>query len=227
MTRKEFNKIENYMLKQMKDSAHDKYHIYRVLYSALDIAETENDVDLDVLIAACLLHDIGRQKQFENLELCHAKIGSEMAYEYLIQNNWNPDKAQHVKNCIHSHRYRKENEPGSIEAKILFDADKLDVTGALGIARTLAYGSQISEPLYILNENNEIVVESTDAELSSFFQEYNYKLRDVYNKFYTKRAKQISTKNQKTASEFYDSLLSQISKNQQIGLSKLQMILNE
>ena len=44
----------------MGDSAHDKEHIYRVLYSALDIAQGEAGVDYDVLIAACLLHDIAR-----------------------------------------------------------------------------------------------------------------------------------------------------------------------
>jgi uncharacterized protein len=42
----EFKHIEAYMLRQMRDSAHDKYHVYRVLYSALDIAVTENGVDM-------------------------------------------------------------------------------------------------------------------------------------------------------------------------------------
>ena len=58
----DFQLIEEYMLECMQDSAHDKEHIYRVLYVALDIAEQERHVDYDLLIAACLLHDIGRRK---------------------------------------------------------------------------------------------------------------------------------------------------------------------
>lgn len=65
---------ENYMLSCIEDSAHDKGHIYRVLYAALDIARTEQNVDRDVLVCACLLHDIGRKEQFENPALCHAKV---------------------------------------------------------------------------------------------------------------------------------------------------------
>ena len=45
------------MLSCTEDSAYDKEHIYRVLYNALEIAKTENNVDYDILIAACLLHD--------------------------------------------------------------------------------------------------------------------------------------------------------------------------
>ncbi|MDE5993159.1 MAG: HD domain-containing protein, partial [Oscillospiraceae bacterium] len=61
--------IEDHMLLCMNDSSHDRDHVYRVLYTALDIACTENDVDFDVLISACLLHDIGRREQFENPDL--------------------------------------------------------------------------------------------------------------------------------------------------------------
>ena len=64
MTREIYHKIENYMLSIMDDSAHDREHVYRVLYNALEIAKAESDVDYDILIAACLLHDIGRKEQF-------------------------------------------------------------------------------------------------------------------------------------------------------------------
>ena len=74
MKTQEYELIERYMLDCMSDSAHDKDHIYRVLYIALDIAEYEKDVDHNVLIAACLLHDIGRQEQFDNPQLCHAAV---------------------------------------------------------------------------------------------------------------------------------------------------------
>lgn len=136
MTKDTYNLIENYMLSCMEDSAHDKEHIYRVLYGALEIARAETDVDYDVLIAACLLHDVGRREQFENPSICHAMVGAEKAYSFLLGNGFGESFAGKVKHCIQTHRFRKSMEPESTEAKILFDADKLDVTGALGIART-------------------------------------------------------------------------------------------
>lgn len=47
-----------------------------------------------------------------------------------------------------THRFRKNRPPESPEAKILFDADKLDVTGAMGVARTLVYQGTMAQPLY-------------------------------------------------------------------------------
>lgn len=146
MDKTQFAQMEATMLEAMEDSAHDCQHVYRVLYTALDIANYENDADIDILIAACLLHDIGRKAQFENPSLCHAKVGSEMAYRYLLSIGWEKKDAQHVSDCINSHRYRGNHSPQTIEAKILFDADKLDAAGAMGIARTLIYQGQVAQP---------------------------------------------------------------------------------
>jgi len=227
MTHQEYREIESFMLSQMQDSAHDKHHIYRVLNSALDISNYETTVDLDVLIAACLLHDIGREKQFTDLSLCHAQIGGDMAYEYLINRKWDEAKAVHVKKCISSHRYRGDNPPESIEAKILFDADKLDASGAMGIARTLIYGGQVSEPLYLLDDNENIIVDGGGAEISSFFQEYNYKLKKVYSSFNTERAKAIAIERQKTAVDFYNGLFNEVSQNYKNGLERLSEVLSK
>lgn len=227
VTRREYKEIENYMLNQMRDSAHDMNHVYRVLNSALDIANHIDAVDMDVLLAACLLHDIGREKQFANLELCHAQIGGEMAYEFLLSQNWSSQKSLHVKECISTHRYRDDNPPQSIEAKILFDADKLDASGAVGIARTLIYTGQISEPLYILDEGGSIVIDGGGAEISSFFQEYNYKLKKIYNYFYTDHAQEIAAARQKAAVDFYNSLYGEVAGNYEDGLSSLNALLCE
>ena len=218
MTKDEYSIIENFMLEKMQDSAHDKHHVYRVLNSALDIASRMDTIDYDVLLAACLLHDVGREVQFTNLELCHAQIGGDIAYDFLLSQNWSIQKALHVKECISSHRFRRNNAPKSMEAKILFDADKLDASGAIGIARTLIYEGQVSEPLYIFDEEDKIIVDGGGAEISSFFQEYNYKLKKVYNAFYTDRAKEIAKERQKTAIDFYNGLLSEVMNNHEKGL---------
>lgn len=223
MNKVQYNKIENYMLQCMKDSAHDQEHIYRVLYLSLDIAKYEINVDMDILIASCLLHDIGREEQFKNPALCHATIGGEMAYNYLIENGWDIEKAEHVKGCITTHRFRSDNPPNSIEAKILFDSDKLDVTGTLGIARSLLYKGKVSEPLYSVDVNGN-VLDGTGNESPSFFYEYNYKLKNLYNKFYTQRGQEIAKERENSAIAFYNSMLEEVKFSYEKGLDQLNLL---
>ncbi len=217
--------IEQYMLMCMNDSAHDRDHVYRVLYTALDIADTENGVDADVLISACLLHDIGRREQFENPELDHAETGAEKAFRFLTGNGFQEDFAAKVRECIHSHRYRSEAPPESIEAKILFDADKIDVSGAIGIARTLMYSGQTSRPLYLLLSDGT-VSDGTNDRSPSFLREYKYKLENVYSRFYTKRGFEIAKQRQKTAAEFYNSIFHEADFSYRSGADKLGRYIN-
>ncbi len=222
MRKENYALIEDYMLSCMeKDTAHDKEHVYRVLCSALDIAQTEESVDYDVLICACLLHDIGRREQLENPELCHAQVGAEKAYVFLKEHNFTEDFCVHVRACIETHRFRKGNPPASIEAKILFDADKTDVVGAVGLARTLAYKGQHGEPFYTRKEDGSISDGTGDTE-SSFFQEYKYKLEHIYDKFYTVRGAEIAKKRQNAAVSFYNSMLDEIQSSYENGVQRLQ-----
>lgn len=205
MKKETYDLIENYMLSCMTDSAHDKEHIYRVLYHALEIAKTENDVDYDVLIAACLLHDIGRKEQFADPSLCHAMVGGEKAYRFLTENGFDAEFSQKVRHCIQTHRFRKAMQPETLEAKILFDADKLDVTGALGIARTLMYKGNVAEPIYHVLPSGEISDGTQDIS-PSFFREYRFKLEKLYDRFYTAKGAQLAQERREIAAAFYESL---------------------
>lgn len=212
--------IENYMTLCMEDSAHDKEHIYRVLYTALDIAKTEQNVNYDVLISACLLHDIGRKEQFENPDLCHAKVGADKAYHFLFENGFDETFAEHVKCCIETHRFRKNKPPQSIEAQILFDADKLDASGVIGIARTLMYKGQVSEPLYSLLPNGQVSGGENDDK-PSFFQEYKYKLENLYSNFFTKRGTELAKERQQSAVRFYNDIFNEVSSSYITGQNAL------
>ena len=209
MTREIYNAIERHMLGIMDDSAHDCQHVYRVLYNALEIAKEESEVDYDILIAACLLHDIGRPDQVANPSLCHAEVGSEKAYRFLLELGMTDAFASHVRHCILTHRFRKNLPPQTVEAKILFDADKLDVTGAIGVARTLLYQGQVTRPLYTLTETGD-VCDGTGECGDSFFREYRFKLEKIYDRFYTTRGAQEARKRKAAAEAFYDSLLREV-----------------
>ena len=209
MKREIFELLEGYMISCMADSAHDREHVYRVLYTALDLAEGETGVDRDVLIAACLLHDIGRQAQFENPSLCHARVGAEMAFSSLLAEGFSETFARKVRHCIETHRFRRNNPPVTVEAKLLFDADKLDVAGAIGIARTLMYQGQTVRPLYTVAENGR-VCDGTGEREDSFFREYKFKLETIYDRFYTRRGREEAWKRKAAAEAFYDSLLREV-----------------
>ena len=208
MKKETFTLLENHMLSCMQDAAHDKDHVYRVLYTAMEIAEHEN-VNKDVLIAACLLHDIARKDQLENPAICHAEKGAEKAEQFLRENGFAPEFAAHVRNCIFTHRFRKAMPPESMEAKILFDADKLDVAGAIGIARTLMYRADAREPLYTLLPDGTVSDGSGDVS-DSFFREYRFKLEKIYDRFYTEKGRQMAAERRQAAENYYRSLYAEI-----------------
>ena len=211
MNKSMFGIIDKYMHECMEDSAHDSEHVYRVLYSALCIAErTKEHVDYDILIAASLLHDIGRNEQFADPAVCHARAGGIKAKSFLLKNNWNGERAEHVNQCISTHRFRGDNIPETIEAKILFDADKLDVAGCLGIVRTLMYQGRMGNPIYSTDANG-ICDGMSPQESESFYKEYHFKLKNLYSKFYTPAAKRMAKKRRKIAAEFFSGLCSQVS----------------
>jgi len=225
MTRTEYEQLEGLMHACMgEDSAHDRQHIYRVLYLALDIARFEQGANRDVLIASCLLHDIGRQRQYQDPSVSHAEAGGEMAFSFLCGRGWEESAARHVKSCIETHSYRADHPPVSIEARILFDSDKLDAAGALGIARTLLYQGKVSEPLYRLDQDGR-VLDGTDDLQPSFFREYHFKLKKVYARLYTDRARQIARRREDIAKAFYHSLLGEVSAGLEQGREQLENLL--
>lgn len=225
MNKETYCLLENYMLGCMDDSAHDKEHVYRVLYNALEIAKGESDVNYDVLIAACLLHDIGRKEQFENPAVCHAVVGADKAYRFLLAQGFERHHAEQVRQCIHTHRYRENNPPRSLEAKILFDADKLDAAGAIGIARTLLYKGIVSEPLYSVLPSGVVSTGENDT-APSFFQEYKFKLENLYSKFYTMKAKELAEKRRQIAAEFYSCLYQEVNSSYQSGKIELDRVVS-
>lgn len=226
MLKSDYNAIESYMAECMNDSSHDREHVYRVLYGAMDIAENEIGVDLDILTAACLLHDIGRAEQFADPKLCHALVGSEKAYRFLLKIGWSEERAAWVRDCVKTHRFRSDCPPESIEAKILFDADKLDVTGTIGIARTLFYRGQVGDPLYSMNADGTVSDGANDV-VPSFFREYKFKLENVYEKFFTKRGKELALQRQKAAVDFYNSLLAEVSSEYKKGRELLERVVEQ
>lgn len=219
MKQETFALLEDYMYACMGDSAHDAEHVRRVLYLALEIAETEPAADRDVLIAACLLHDIGREEQFRDPALCHARVGAEKAYRFLLGSGFPEPFAARVRDCVRTHRFRSEDPPASIEAKILFDADKLDVTGAIGMARTFFYAAQVGQPLYTLLPDGGVSDGAREEPpgVHSVLREYKVKLEGLYDRFLTPKGGELARRRQAAAVNVYNSILSEAREPYQAG----------
>jgi len=190
---------EEYMLRHMGDSAHDAGHVYRVLWAALGMAESEKNVDWDVLTAAALLHDVGREEQFRTGEN-HALVGAQMARAFLEELGDGAEFAGKVSECIRTHRFRSDDPPTSVEAKLLYDADKLDVSGAIGIARTLVYQGRVGHPIYSMGDDGAIL--SGEEKTPSFYSEYWHKLAGIGDRFLTGEGKRRAKRRSETAAGF-------------------------
>jgi uncharacterized protein len=128
---------------------HDFGHTERVKNLALQIGEKEG-ADLEIIELAAILHDVSRKEQDESKgKICHASKGAEMAKKLLEEQEYDMETIQKVIHCIATHRFRdKNNFPESKEAKVLFDADKLDSIGAVGILRAASFSGSIGAKIH-------------------------------------------------------------------------------
>jgi uncharacterized protein len=123
------------------DAAHRFDHVLRVTELAVQIAEAEG-ADIEIVRTAALLHDIG----LDNGRQQHEQAAAQRALEILAPHS--PEKAQAVAEAIRSHRFRAGPPPQTLEARCLFDADKLDAIGAVGIARVFAFAGSHGQRLW-------------------------------------------------------------------------------
>lgn len=173
---------------------HDWSHVERVRNLALNIGKREK-ADLSILTVACLLHDIGRKEEMESKgKICHAEKGTELADKILHKYKIDQEAIDNICHCIVSHRYRNQNIPKTIEAKVLFDADKLDSIGAVGVARDFLFAGYLKNSLYTGNEK-KILKAGKDCSYSAddtAILEYEFKLKNIKNKILTKTGKKIA-----------------------------------
>lgn len=185
-----------------KCSAHNFDHVMRVYNMALAISDGKK-IDTDILKIACLLHDIGGDKETADSSgnTDHAIESSKRARKILKKFKIPEKKIRLIQNCIISHRYRNNHKPKTLEAKILFDADKLDSLGAIGIARAFVWVGKNKAHIYkkgrldsytrknLGNSHNGRII---DKSKHSPQLEYETKMKYLPKKLYTPKAKKIS-----------------------------------
>ena len=116
---------------------HDAEHTMRVFRTALQIADSEPGCDRDIVALAALLHDVDDPKLFNTTDNRNARA-------FLRACGIAPGQIEHICRAINSVSFssNRGQTPDTLEGRIVQDADRLDAIGAVGVARTFAYGGE-------------------------------------------------------------------------------------
>lgn len=173
-------------------SGHDYYHSVRVYNLSTSICKVEN-ANLEIVQLASLLHDVDDYKLFGGNASTYSNA------ETFLKNNNIPDKKINlICNIIGSISFKGTDSqiPESLEGKIVQDSDRLDAIGAIGIARTFAYGGSKNRSMHIPNEKPRDNMN---------FEEYSTLNGTTINHFYEKLLNLEDLMNTDTAKKIAES----------------------
>jgi len=161
---------------------------------------------LDVLSAAALLHDIGRRYETrEQGKICHAEKGAELAREILGKLNCDLSFIDEIAHCVETHRYRGDKIPKTLEAKILYDADKLDSIGAVGIGRAFLFAGQMGAKLH--NDSDVDILESKSySKEDTAYREFKFKMSKIKDRMLTPEGKRLAEERHVFMEVFFERL---------------------
>jgi uncharacterized protein len=134
-------------LEPSEDGAHDLSHLQRVWHNVRSI-QAEEGGDLEVLLAAVLLHDCVAVEKNSPLRSKASKLAADKAGEILQGLKWQPGTIAAVTHAIETHSFSAGLTPLTLEAKIVQDADRLDSLGMIGVARTFYIAGRMGSGLY-------------------------------------------------------------------------------
>jgi len=189
------------------DAVHSFDHIERVFRMAERLAQAEG-ADLEIVRAAALLHDTGETTPGAEERASHHFAAADFAAEVLGAEGWPPGRIDAVQHCIRAHRFRDDREPpATVEAKVIFDADKLDVLGAVGVSRAIAYATLAGQPVFAHPSARFLASgEKEPGEPHSAYHEYLFKLRNIQTRLFTATARALAEKRSAYLAEFFQQL---------------------
>ena len=189
---------------QAEGGCHGPDHTERVHNLALHIGRLMN-ARLDIPSAAALLHDIGRSHEMLSQgKICHAAKGAEMSRTILTGLGFSQEMKEAILHCIEAHRYRNKKVPESLEAKILFDADKLDSIGAIGIGRAFLFAGQVGARLH--NRGVDVKKTRSYSTEDTAYREFLVKLCKIKDKMLTPEGKRLAAERHEFMELFFKRL---------------------
>ncbi len=188
--------------------SHDWEHTSRVHALCLHIGRAE-EADLLVLELASFLHDVGRTAQDEaNGGICHAELGAAMALDFLKDRLPAGELLDNVIHCIRTHRFRGDARPESLEARVLFDADKLDAIGAVGIGRAFQFAGEVGATLHNPLADPVSTVPYTREDTA--YREYRLKLSRVRERMLTREGRRLAEERHAFMERFFERFLEEV-----------------
>jgi uncharacterized protein len=183
------------------DPVHGLSHVLRVYRLCERIGHEEN-ANMKILRAAALLHDIEGDV---DLREDHHLAAAAVAENILRRKGWEENEIESVLHCIRSHRYRDtREEPETLEAKILFDADKLDAIGAVGVARAVAYAVRAGMDVYAPPSPHYLKTgELAEGESQTVAHEYLFKLRRIKDRLHTETGRSLAETRHQRMKDFF------------------------
>jgi uncharacterized protein len=194
---------------QGADAVHDFDHVLRVLALAERIGREEG-ADLEIVRAAALLHDVGRE-QANAAGHDHAAFAAVQARQIL--DGQPVARVEAVVHAIAAHRFRTGPEPTTVEARSLFDADKLDAIGAVGVARAFAYGGAHAQRLWVPIEEVDVarwVEEGDDPHAHTPIHEFVVKLSRIQERLFTSTGRRIARDRHAYMVAFFERLAAEV-----------------
>lgn len=185
--------------------SHDWDHTLRV-FRLCEIMGPAEHADMDVLGAAAYLHDIGRALQdASNGAICHAEKGAQIAAPLVEALPYEKNQKQNILHCIRSHRFRNNCKPATTEARVLFDADKLDAIGAVGVARAFLFAGEVGARLH----NPDLDVASTRPYSinDTGYREFKVKLCKVKDRMLTAEGRKLARERHAFMADFFNRFL--------------------
>jgi uncharacterized protein len=190
--------------KYFNHASHDISHVLRVYRLAVRIAEKEN-ADMECIKAAALLHDIARTDEINGKIECHAEGGAKKAEQILEKFGYAPEKIRIITDAIRTHRYKNQLKPKTKVGEILQDADRLDLLGTMGIARTFARAGETRSPLHDPGINPDKKYRSSITTAINHF--YEKILKVTPDTFHTRTARSIAKSRYKYTKTFIERFL--------------------
>jgi uncharacterized protein len=135
-------------------------------------------------------------------KLCHAEKGAAMAREMLANYALSAQCRENILHCIAAHRFRRGDTPRTLEAKVVFDADKLDAIGAVGVARAYLFagelGARLHSPEVDVTRAADYSVDDTG------YREYVVKLSKIKGRILTATARRLADDRHQFMTCFFD-----------------------
>ena len=203
--RLEYIKAMAYKIFEQAKGSHDWEHTLRVCGLCERIGKAEG-ADMEVVKIAAYLHDIGRNSQDQSAgKICHAAEGAKLAGEIVEPLSLSLSRKENIIHCVRSHRFRGSHKPETLEAKVLFDADKLDSIGAIGVARAFLFAGEVGAKLH----NPDISVENTlpYSKDDTGYREFKLKLTRIKDQILTNEGRKLAKERHEFMENFFKRFL--------------------